>query len=354
MGGGHITVVASGEAIQSLLVAEHGALSSRNQSHTILRLLGSDSSHVQILYAIAIQELFPLLDKRLAKRTLGDVTPGFAEVLFNRLKPFANYQGSLRRSLTEPLYVAANAILLGSRFSPDTYDDYMVFNHSLPKRFSMRPFWPFPSSRARGRLLEHISKYIEDTDTDHDDYLGANIVKTFRKHNLTGKEGAPLILALEIATHMNMFNVVFWLFTWLLADPSALAAVCDEIDKAVREEFGSIHGFLANANPENLQSSSFELLHSTILEAARLSALLIGVRSADRDTDLKDGERVIPIRKGEHVIALTWAAHRDEGLYPDGDKFIADRFIQNKDKEKMVQSPGKPYFAFGGGKYPVS
>ena len=354
LGGRHITVVASEEAIHSLLAAEHGTLSSRSQSYAILRLLGSDSSHTQKLYAIATQELFPILDKRLAKRTLGDLTPGFTDVLFNRLKRFANYQGSLRRSLTEPLYVAANAILLGSKFSPDTYDDYMVFNASLPKRFSMRPFWLFPSSRARGRLLEHISTYIEDADTNHGDNLGANLVKTFQKYNLTSKEGAPLILALEIAAHMNLFNVVFWLITWLLADPSALAAVRDEIDKAVREEFGSFHGFLVNANPENLQSPSFDLLHSAILETVRLSSLLIGVRDAERDIDLKDGERVIPIRKGEHVLALTWAAHRDEGLYPDGYRFIAGRFMQNGDKENMVQNPGKPYFSFGGGKYPVS
>ena len=81
LGGRHITVVASEEAIHSLLAAEHGTLSSRSQSYAILRLLGSDSSHTQKLYAIATQELFPILDKRLAKRTLGDLTPGFTDVL---------------------------------------------------------------------------------------------------------------------------------------------------------------------------------------------------------------------------------------------------------------------------------
>ena len=350
--GRQFTVVASEEAIQSYLVAD--ALSTRTQNYSIYRILASDSSHTQKLCAIATREFFPLLEKRLAKRTLGDLTPGFAEVLFNRLKRFANCQGSLRRSLTEPLYVATSAILLGSRFSPDTYDDYMVFDRSLPNRFSMLPFWSFPSSRARGRLLEHISKYIADADTDHDDFIGVNFSKAIQKYNLTSKERAPLILAFVIAAHANMFNVVFWLITWLLADPFALAAVRDEIDKAVREEFGGIHGFLVNASPENLQSSSFELLHSTVLETTRLSTVVISVRDAERDIDLKDGERVIPIRKGEYVVAMPWASHRDEGLYPDGHRFIADRFVKNRVREDMVQNPSKPYFSFSGGKHPVS
>jgi len=354
LGGHRMIVVASKEAVQSFLVAEHSALSTRSQNYGILSMIGCDSAHTQKLVAFTTQELFPILDKRLAKRTLGNLTPGFADVLFNRLKRFANYEGSLRRSLTEPLYAASNAILLGSRFSPDTYDDYMVFDHSLPDRLSMRHFWPFPSMRAKKRLLEHLSKYIEDAGADNDDSLGANLFKAFQKHNLTSEEGAPLILVLELAAHTNLFNVVFWLFTWLLADPSALAAVRDEIDKTVREEFGSIQGFLVNASPENMQSSSFELLHSAVLEALRLSALLVGVRDAERDMDLKDGDRVIPIRKGDLVLATAWAAHRDESLYPDGQRFIADRFMQNKDKDEMVQYLTKPYFPFGGIKYPVS
>lgn len=348
--GHHLTFVASEEAIQSYLVAD--GLSTRTQNHSIFGLVASGSSHTQKLCAIASREFFPLLEKRLAKRTLGDVTPGFAEAFFNRLKRFANYQGSLRRSLTEPLYVASNAILLGSRFSPDTYDDYLVFDLSLPDQVSMLPFWSSPSRRAKERLLEHLAKYIEDADTDHDDSLGAILSKALKKHNLTSKEGAPMIFAIEMAAHANMFNVVFWLVTWLLADPSALAAVRDEIDKTVREEFGSIHGFLVNASPERLQSSSFELLHSTVLETVRLSSLVLGVRDAVRDVDLKDGERVIPIRKGEYVVAMPWAAHRDEGLYPDGHKFIADRFVHNKVREDLVQNPGKPFFSFGGGKHP--
>ena len=352
LGGRQATFVSSKEALQSFFAVEHGLLSPRTQSHTILRMIGCGASRTQKLYAFGTQELFPILDKRLAKRTLGDLTPGFADVLFNRLKRFANYNGSLKRSLTEPLYVVTNAILLGSRFSPDTYDDYMVFSGSLHP-FSARPLWPFPSIRARKRLLGYISKYIEDLGTDKEDSLGTNLFEAFQKHNLTNEDGASLILVLTLTIHMNLFNVVFWLFAWLLADPSALAAVRDEIDKTVREEFGSIHGFLVNASPENLQPSSFALLHSAILEALRLSSLVIGIRDAERDIELKDGKRVIPIRKGELVVAVSWAAHRDEGLYPDGHRFIADRFVQNRD-EDIVQNLSKSFFSFNGGKHPVS
>jgi len=353
LGGRQATFVSSKEALQSFLAVEHGLLTPLTQSYGMLRMCGCDASRTQKLYAFATQELFPLLDKRLAKRTLGDLTPGFADVLFNKLKRFANYHGSLKRSLTEPLYAASDAILLGSKFPPDTYDDYTVFIRSF-RPFSTRPSWPFPSIRARNRLLGHISKYIEDLGTDmKEDSLGTNLFEAFQKHNFTSEEGAPLILVLKIAAHTNLFNIVFWLFTWLLADPSALAAVRDEIDKTVREEFGSIHGFLVNASPENLQPSSFVLLHSAILEALRLSSLVIGIRDAERDIELKDGERVIPIRKGELVVAMSWAAHRDEGLYPDSHRFIADRFVQNRN-EDIVQNLSKSFFSFNGAKHFVS
>ena len=357
LGGRHLIVVGSAETIQNVFTAEHGALTSRTQGYDLLRVIGADFSLQSKLFAIATEELFPIVDKRLSKRALGDLTPGFAEVLFNRLRQVTNgcHQMSLRRSLTEPLYVATNAILLGDRFSSDTYNDFLTFNNSIPSRLPVLPSCLFPSNRARSRLLQYMYKYLEDVDsTNYDDKLGANFVDVFQRHNLTNKEGASLLLAFMLVVYINTFDAVFWLITRLLTDPPALAAVSDEINRTVREEFGGLQGFLANASPENLQSPSFALLHSAVLETLRLSTLLTGLRDAERDIDVKDGERVISIRKGEHVIALTWAAHRDERLYPDGHRFIVDRFVQHNDRESMAQMPGKAYFPFGGGRTLVS
>lgn len=356
LGGRYLTVVASEEAIHNVLLAEHGVFSPRTQAYQVFRAIGSDATLYPRLYDVASQDLFLLLDKRLAKRALNDITPGFAKLFFDRLKQFTkSQQVSLKRSLTEPLYFASNAILLGSRFSPDTYDDYVTFNDSIPSRLSMRPFWPFPSSRARKRLLEHISKYLENADaTKFDDKLGSSFIEIFRDRNLSTKEGAYLVLSFMIALYMNPFNVVFWLMAWLLADPSALHFVREEIDRAVREEFGGLQQFVAHANPENLQSSSFPYLHSAILETLRLSSMLTGLRDAESDFDLKEGDKVTPLKKGEHIVAYTWAIHRDERAYKNAHSFVADRFIHIKDQENMMRSPSKAYIPFGAGKNSVS
>ncbi|KAL4075512.1 hypothetical protein J3A83DRAFT_1982894 [Scleroderma citrinum] len=213
LGGRHLTVVASEEAIHNVLVSDYGVLTPRTQAYHVFRAIGSDASLYPKLYDIASQDLFLLLDKRFTKQALSDFTPEFAEVFFNKLKQFNNHQQiSLRQSLTEPLYIAANAILLGTRFPPDTYNDYMTFNNSIPNRLSLCPFWPFPSTRARERLLKHMSKYVEDADvTNVDDKLGASFIEIFHERKLTNKEGAYLILSFMIALHMNVFNVVFWL-----------------------------------------------------------------------------------------------------------------------------------------------
>lgn len=157
-----------------------------------------------------------------------------------------------------------------------------------------------------------------------------------------------------MALHISIFNVAFWLLTWLLADPAALTAVRDEIDKAIREEFGSIQAFLVEATPENVESPSFALLHSAILETLRVSAMTTGMRIAACDFDLNDKERTIPISKGEYVVVSSRAVHQNESLYPDGHEFVVDRFIRSNDRGNMVHVPSKTYFPFGAGKHLVS
>ncbi|KAL4067110.1 cytochrome P450 [Scleroderma yunnanense] len=353
LGGRRVTVVGSLEAIHSVLVSDFRALTTRAQNYEHLRVVGSDSSLYQKLHETAVREIFPILDRHFAKRNLGDITPHFAEMVFNTLKVFSGSDHmSLKQSVTEPLYIATNAILLGSRFSPDTYNDFVTFNSSLPSRLSRSPFWSFPSSRARERLRQHIFKYLEDADvTNGDDKLATSIIKVFQEPGFPRSGAVSLILAFLVALHISMFNVVFWLMTWLLADPAALSAVRDEIDKAVLQEFGSVQAFLAEVTPESLEPPSFALLHSAILETLRLSAMTTGLRVAECDFDMKDGERTIQISKGESVVVFSRAVHQNEASYPNSHKFVVDRFMRYKDQGNMVHTPSKTYFPFGAGKH---
>ncbi|KIN96567.1 hypothetical protein M404DRAFT_162735, partial [Pisolithus tinctorius Marx 270] len=316
-GGRNIIVVTSLDSLTSVTFADHRALSSRAQHHSHVSALCSDSSlHPQIYDTIA-HKIFPVLDRRLSKRGLEDITPPFARLVFDKLKLFPGRSHvSLRRSLIEPLFAGANGVLFGSRFPQDTYEDFFTLLDSLPKRLCKRPFWSLPSSRARDRLLRRISDYLEGANPAVDDNVAASFTALFREHNIPIKVAARSVLMIMSSLHQNTVNIVFWLFAWLLADSSAFSAVRDEIDKAVREEFGSFQTFIAEASLEKLDSPAFALLNSAILETMRLATVQSGMREATCDLVIKDGERTIPIRKGDYVLLDPRGTHLDKNLYP--------------------------------------
>ncbi|KAI5987415.1 cytochrome P450 [Pisolithus marmoratus] len=308
------------------------------------RAIYSDSSLHPKIYDTLAHKIFPVLDRRLSKRSLGDLTPPFAQLVFDKLKSFSGKpQVSLKRSLAEALYVSANDMLFGSRFPQDTYEDFFILLDSFPKRLCKRPFWSLPSSRARDRLLQRISDYLEGAKSTTDDKLAASFIAIFREHNIPIKVAAPSVLSVISSLHQNTVNVVFWLFTWLLADPSAFSAVRSEIDKAIREDFGKLQTFIAEATPEKLDSPSFALLNSAVLETMGLASAHTGVRIAETDIDIKDGEKILPMRKGEYVVLDPRGAHLDKNVYPGSNKFVAGRFVQGEYRGDFATTVGYPF-----------
>ncbi|KAI6022565.1 cytochrome P450 [Pisolithus marmoratus] len=154
-----------------------------------------------------------------------------------------------------------------------------------------------------------------------------------------------------LALHTNLFNNVFWLFSWLMADPGTFSSLRDDIDKAVRGEFGNLQTFIAEASPQRLDSPAFALLNSAILEATRLATVQNGLRHAECDFQLNDSGGTIPVRRGEYVMLYPRAAQHHEASYPDSHKFVLDRFVQSPYQGELTPTAGKPYFAFGGGKH---
>lgn len=351
-GGRNIVVVMSSDALSGVAFADHRVLSSHIQHYDHFRALCSDSSLHPKIYDTIAQKIFPVLDRRLSKRTLGELTPPFAQLVLDKLKLFSGRpEVSLTRSLTEPLYVGANGVLFGSRFPQDTYEDFFMLLKSLPKRLCRRPFWSFPSSRARDRLLQRISGYLEGANPATDDKLASTFTALFREHDIPIEVAAPSVLLIMSSLHQNTVNVIFWLFAWLLADPSALSAVRSEIDKAIREDFGNFQTFIAEANPDKLDSPSFALLNSAILETMRLTSVQTGVRLAASDIDIKDGGKTLPILKGEYVVLDPRGAHLDKNMYPNCDKFVVSRFVESEYRGDLAATVGYPYFALGAGKH---
>ncbi|KAI6120267.1 cytochrome P450 [Pisolithus croceorrhizus] len=353
LGGRSVIVVGTADSIRNAFFTDHRVLANRVEHYDHFRALCSDTSLYPMIHDALNRNLFPILDQRMSKRAVDRLTTDFAETAFQRLKLYSGGDRvSLRRSLTEPMYCAATPILLGSKFSPDTYDDWVTFLNSFTKRLVQRPFWSLPSTWARGRLLQHISACLQGANPDNDnDRLAGNFAKVIREKNISLEVASPAVLSLLIAFHANQSNVVFWLLSWLMADPCAFSSLRDDIDRAVREEFGSIETFIAEASPRRLDSPAFALLNSAILETTRLTTVQSAVRFAECDFELKDGEGTIPIRKGEYVLLYPRAAQQNEDSYPDGHRFVLDRFVQSQYEGDLAPTSGKPYFAFGAGKH---
>ncbi|KAI6122369.1 cytochrome P450 [Pisolithus croceorrhizus] len=352
VGGRDFIVVSSPDALASAAAADHRVLSSHVQHDRHLQALYGDSPLQAKTHDTLVHKIFPVLDRRLSKRTLGDLAPPFAQLVFDKLKLLSGKpQVSLMRSLTEPLYVGANGMLFGSRFPQDTYEDFRILLNSLPKRLSKFPSWSIPFNRARDRLLQRISDYLEGANPAADDKLVATFTPLFKEHNIPIEVTVSSILSLMSSLHQNTFNVVFWLFSWLLEDPTALASVRSEIDKVIREDFGNLQTFIVEANPDEVDSPSFALLNSAVLETMRLASVQTGVRIATCDLDIKDREKIIPISKGEYVVLDPRGAHLDESLYPNCEKFVVDRFVESEYRGDFATTAGYPFFTLGAGKH---
>ncbi|KAI5991892.1 cytochrome P450 [Pisolithus albus] len=355
VGGHNIIVVGTADSIHNALFTDHRVLSARVEHYDHFRAVCDDTSLYPLIHDTINLRLFPILDRRLSKRSVDDLTVGFAETLFQRLKLHQGDRASLKRSLTEPVYVAVTAIFLGSKFSPDNYEDWLTFWDTLPIRLCRRPFWSFPSTRARGRLLQHITTCIQAANPNNDDdKLAGDFSQVIREHSIPFEAASPGVALVMLALHTNLFNNVFWLLAWLMADPPSFTTLRDDIDRAVRAEFGNLQTFIAEASPRRLDSPAFALLNSAILETTRLTTVQNGLRLAESDFQLKDGAGAIPVKKGEYVMLYPRAAQQNSASYPDGHKFVLDRFVQSQYQGELAATSGKPYFAFGAGKHLVS
>ncbi|KAF9232675.1 cytochrome P450 [Melanogaster broomeanus] len=251
----------------------------------------------------------------------------------------------------EPLYNATNIALLGSSFPVDTFSDFHTLDKSVPYRFSRLPFWSWSSTNARQRLLALIVDYLQRGDVaESDGRFASGFMEAFRANDIQVLDGARLVLTFMWGVHSNTMSTSFWLVASLLADPDALARVRAEIDSAVEGKFTNLETLLG-ADPDELDDQCFALLTSAIMETMRLTALHAAVRLAECDFALEDGDRTIPIKKGEYVFGNVRAVHMDEANYPNAHKFVVDRFAERPYRKGQLQTEDEPFFSLGGGRH---
>ncbi|KAF9240647.1 cytochrome P450 [Melanogaster broomeanus] len=355
VGGREVVVVSSAEATSSILLADSRSLSHDLIHDETFHVVTGVTTNSGTLRKILNQRLYPLVDKSLSRNYLGQTIQPFGWALFSHIKKFMKTQDARAVSLIqltqEPLYNATNIALFGSSFPVDTYNDFHTLNKSVPHRLSRLPFWSWPSTSARQRLLALMVDYLQRGGVaECDGRFASGFMEALKENDIPVLDGARIALSFIWGMHSNTLNTSFWLVAFLLADPKALARVRAEIDSAIEGKFTNMETLLG-ADPDELDNQCFALLTSAIMETMRLTAPHAAVRLAECDLALKDGDRTIPIRKGEYVFGNVRAIHMDEEKYPDAHKFVVGRFAESPYQKGQLQTEGKPFFSLGGGRH---
>ncbi|KAF9232674.1 cytochrome P450 [Melanogaster broomeanus] len=309
---------------------------------------GCDSSisladHRSLMIDVMHHIIFSAVGGEPFEALFGQTIQPFGGTLFSQVMLFMQTQDvraiSLLQLTREPLYNTANIALLGSSFPLDTYNDFNTLDKSAPYRFGGLPFWSWPSTCARERLVAHFADYLQRGDiAARDSPFASEFMEIFKANNIQNLDGARMALTFMWSVHSNPMNIAFWMVIFLLADQDAFARVRAEIDSAVEGKFANLKALL-EADPDELDEPCFALLTSSIMETMRLTAINI------------DGDRTIPIRKGEFIWGNIRAVHTDEAVYPDGHKFVVDRFADRPYRKGQLQTDGKPFFSLGGGRH---
>lgn len=348
LGGREVIVISSAAAVSSIYASEDAAPHAMHDE-VFCAFIGRRPKRTEFNVE---KEIFPLLDQVFSKRALEDLVQPLAPMVLARIKhhtQIQNAQLSLMTFLAEPLYFAVNVMLFGNGYPSDSFEDFRVIDDSMPERFFGKPYWFLPSARARRRLLPRGIDYAKKINfPENNSALGSDFIQTLQRNGLSAEEAAYHLLTFTWGLHANTQGAIFWLFLFLLSDPVALAAVRDEIDRAIKHKFGDLDRFLVDANLKNLDDPCFTLLTSAIMEAMRLTATFMGLRVANSDFDLKHNDRMVLVRKGEYLLGNIDAIHMDESVYPNGHTFRYDRFAYCEGKFRM---DGKPWYSFAAGRH---
>ncbi|KAF8134336.1 cytochrome P450, partial [Boletus edulis] len=354
LGSWRLVIVSSGEIISSVFSASSQLLRNDIMHREMFYVVAGVKTNYVHLHEVMIRDLYPLVDRSLSLRSLGQTTQTFGPMLLSRIKNLTQDHSkpiSLMQLTNEPLYTATNLVLLGSAFPTDTYKDFRTLNKSVPYRFSRTLLHYWPSYAARMRLLKSLRDYLQQGEVnDCDDKFSRGFMQAFKDNNIQSLEGAQLVLNFLWGVHSNTMSNSFFSLSFLLGDPNGFARVRAEIDSAVKT-IGSLEALL-QAGPDELDDPSFKLLTSAVMETMRLTGLHAGIRQADCDFDLKlkDG-KMISIKKGEYVFGDVHAAHMDGTVFSDPKAFVVDRFAQQPYRKKHLQTDGSLFHSLGGGRH---
>lgn len=151
------------------------------------------------------------------------------------------------------------------------------------------------------------------------------------------------------ALQANAVWVAYWLVAHALQQPTGLAPLYDEVDKA-REEWLASHPGITFTS-ENFHdfivdsSKKLVLLTSAINEALRCASSTFSIRRVVMPVELGGYH----FEAGERVATATRMVHLDDEIHPDAKSFRMDRYVNFQMPSKNNKPVSNHTLAFGGG-----
>lgn len=260
---------------------------------------------------------------------------------------------SLSRFVGEALYTSVSVAVFGDKFPLSTFKDFEAIDYHFADLMSGIPFLTRSTRSERAHIIAKAGEYVDEVSSH--EAMGAlpepakKIISILSDPELSKQDRDGLMVIYLWGLHSSMIRVAFWLFTYLLTDPTSLRLLRDEIDQTLSRDFKDINALLT-APPGALDGPGFTYLASVVKEALRISSVITPVREVTEDTliPLSTGESV-PLRKGEFVTANIPMYHYDVGDRDSPSTFQADRYLTEDSNGRRA-----PYLPWGGGEHVVS
>ncbi|XP_069812011.1 5-beta-cholestane-3-alpha,7-alpha-diol 12-alpha-hydroxylase-like [Dendropsophus ebraccatus] len=140
------------------------------------------------------------------------------------------------------------------------------------------------------------------------------------------------------ASQGNTGPACFWLLLYLMKHPEAMTAVCQEVQKVLKESDQEVKpgGALVNLTRDMLLKTP--VLDSAVEETLRLTAAPVLIRAVKEDMNLRmSSGKEYAIRKGDRVALFPYTAvQMDPEVHPEPETFKYDRFL-NQDGTKKTE-----------------
>ncbi|KAK4210887.1 putative cytochrome P450 [Rhypophila decipiens] len=254
-------------------------------------------------------------------------------------------------------------------------DDLWRFDNDLfPLLMIGLPTWaPFRMMRegvaARSRLLteiealqrridQHESGGIVDFGADMSDvsYAALGRAAAYRTHGWTLPQRAAGELGILWGQNANTQAMLFWLLTYVYSTPGLVDQLREEISPYITitttelddRENGSNHSIKENkitAMDHAALARNCPRLKACLFESYRLANEATSIRYVEKDTTVPDAGEHHHLKAGTFISAPHSVIQRDPSVYPDPNRFVPDRFLEEvfdeDGKKKLAAKYGK-------------